>query len=278
MVLFRCSSLGHLMVEPKAKNTKVYLKHGFEISAQKFYKYLDAKDFDGLSVSTETEKGDLAEGVITHLIDKYVSQEYGRESDVFNRYIAKGLMVEEASITLYTLATGKMFIKNETRLSNEYINGTPDLYIGSSIDKAEVIIDIKSSYDIFTFYRAKYGKLNKVYYWQLQGYMALTGAKKARLVYCLVDTPDSIVEGSKFALARQMNLIDPHTDNNYLEAAEKLEKLAKYDDIDIKERIHEIEIDRNDDDIQRLYTRIQQCLEYMNTHLFKTTNPELLNS
>ncbi len=46
-------------------------------------------------------KGDpLGETCKGHLIDVYVSNKYGRNTDISNRYIQKGNQVEEDAITL----------------------------------------------------------------------------------------------------------------------------------------------------------------------------------
>lgn len=238
-ILFRCSSLGYIMTESRSKSELI----------------------------SETAK--------THLVDKYVSAKYGRETDIWNKYVEKGLAVEEDSITLYSRVSKQFFKKNELTISNDFISGTPDLFTGASINESELILDIKSSWDIFTFFRTTQDKLNKMYYWQLQGYMALTGAKSARLVYCLVNTPDNIIYQELNKLKWSMGVINPETDPLYQEAASKLEKLAKYDDVPMVERVNEIIIERNDADIERLYERVKQCREWMNANLFKTT-PQLV--
>ena len=128
---FRCSSLGFLMTYP--------------------------------------EKKELPKGAITHAIDRFVSYRYGRHHDIFSRYITKGLMVEEDAITMYSRKHQQMFKKNEEIISNEFISGCPDFYEGESIKKADIITDIKSSWDIFTFFRTKVpDSLKMLYYWQLQ--------------------------------------------------------------------------------------------------------------
>ena len=230
-ILFRCSSLGHLMVEPKAKS--------------------------------ET----LSETTKTHLIDKFVSHKYGRQTDISNKYIAKGLEVEEDSLTLYTRFKkiyDKPSRKNEQWLKNEFICGTPDLFYGESIEKSDHVVDLKSSWDIFTFFRTKSKKLNPMYYWQLQGYMALTGAKQATLAYCLIDTPDAMINDEKRKLLWKMG-VTTEDNADYQEACIEIEKLCLYSDIPLEERVLETVIERNEEDINRLYTRIEQCREYLKT-------------
>lgn len=231
-IKFRCSSLGHLMTEARSKSEPI----------------------------SETTK--------THLVDVYVSEVYGRYTDIMNKYIAKGNQVEDDSITLFSRVNKTFFRKNEDHLSNDFIKGTPDLFVGEKIYSATEIIDIKSSWDIFTFFRTKSKDVNKLYYWQLMGYMALTGATSATLAYCLVNTPDTLINDEKRKLHWKMGLIDDnHPD--FIEACEKIDRLSIYDDIPMHDRILTIKVERNDEVIERLYKRVMECRHWMNQNLFK---------
>ena len=238
--LFRCSALGHLMTEPKTKKDK--------------------------------EAKALSEGTKTHLIDIFIREKYGRTTDVNNRYLTKGTMVEEDSMTLYSRHIYKMYMKNEDSLANEFIKGTPDII--TSLDANEMeIIDLKSSWDAYTFFRVKFkGELNPMYYWQLQGYMALTNAKKSKLVYCLVNTPDTLIEAEKRKLWYAMG--QPNLESDlYIDGCNEIERNMRYDDIPMKDRIHEIEIDRNDEDIKRLYERVKECRKWIKENLEAVPEP-----
>ena len=230
-IKFRCSSLGHLMTEARSKSEPI----------------------------SETTK--------THLVDVYVSEVYGRQTDIMNKYIEKGNQVEDDSITLFSRVNKTFFRKNEDHLSNDFIKGTPDLFVGEKIYSATEIIDIKSSWDIFTFFRTKTKDVNKMYYWQLMGYMALTGAQKATLAYCLVNTPETLVNDEKRKLHWKMGLIDDNHPS-FVEACEKIDKLSYYDDIPMDERILTIQVERNEADIERIYQRVMDCRNWMNTNLF----------
>lgn len=237
-LLFRCSSLGYLMVEPRAKSETI----------------------------SETTK--------SHLIDVYVSNKYGRRSDVQNKYIDKGLMVEEDSITLYSRIKKSFFKKNEEHLNNDFIKGTPDLFTGLEIREADTITDVKSSWDIFTFFRTLSQSLNKNYYWQLQGYMDLSKGVKATLAYCLINTPEALITDEKRRLLYKMGIRDEF-DANYVEACEVLEKNMVYDDIPINERLIEFNIERNQADIDRMHERVTECRKYLN-ELEQRLHPEVM--
>ena len=55
-------------------------------------------------------------------------------------------------------------VKNEERICNDFVSGTPDLWEGKSFMKADHVIDIKSSFDIFTFFSNLPNKLDDMYY------------------------------------------------------------------------------------------------------------------
>jgi hypothetical protein len=205
----------------------------------------------------------LSETTKTHLIDVYVANRYGRQDDIQNKYIEKGLAVEEDSITLYSRIKGEVYFKNEDHLSNEYIKGTPDLYIGDTITTARHIIDIKSSWDIYTFMRTITKDINKLYYWQLQGYMALTGARSATLAYCLVNTPQQLIDDEKRRLMWKMGVATEETPL-FIEACNELQRNMTFDDIALHERLIEFKIDRDDNDIDRMYARVMACRQWLN--------------
>lgn len=225
-IKIRCSSIGYIMTDPRTKS----------------------------EVLSETCKG--------HLADIMVRAKYGRQTDIANRYTIKGNLVEEDSITLYSRVTKTFFKKNEEQLSNEFITGTPDIFQGKDIRSADTIIDIKSSWDIFTFFRNHEGKLNASYFWQLQGYMWLTGAKKSKLAYCLVNTPDALIEDEKRRLFYKMN-VTTEDNPDFINACAEIERNMIYNDIPMNERKIEIEVLRDDSAIERIAARVQACREYM---------------
>jgi len=220
----------------------------------------------------------LSEGAKTHLMDIYISERYGRNTDIENKYIKKGLMVEEDGITIYSRIKKTMFLKNEERLKNLFIQGTPDLYTGTKIHEALSIIDIKCSWNIYTFLRTFTKDMNSVYYWQGLGYMWLTGAKLFNLAYCLVNTPEPLIEAEKRNLWYKLGRPE-ETDGNFIDACAELEKSLTYDDIPLAEKLLEYTIERNDADIELLKKKITDGRKYLNQlHLDLTDKFNLTTS
>jgi hypothetical protein len=205
---------------------------------------------------------ELSETCKEHLLSCYIEEKYGRKKEIRNKFIEKGTEVEEDSITLYSRATKNFHKKNQSQVRNDWFIGTPDLFEGENILEATEIIDIKSSWDIHTFFSVILNPLNKMYYWQLQAYMDMTGAKIAKLAYCLVNTPDHIINDEKRKLAWRMGATTDESPEAQ-KAFEALEFEMKFDDIDLKERYIQFTIERNDADINKAKERIVECRRFL---------------
>lgn len=218
----RCSELHHLMGEPRSKSEKL----------------------------TQTAK--------TFVDELYIRYKYHRYKDITSRYIAKGLAVEEDSITLYSRFSKRFFVKNEDNLFNDFITGTPDLFVKEG-DKVAEVIDIKSSWDIWTFFKSK-RELNDAYYWQMQGYLWLTDCDRGTVVHCLVDTPDEIINDERRKLSWKMGSISGDSPE-YVSAETELVKNMTYSDIPINERVVEWSVSRDEEAIKKIIEKVELVRE-----------------
>ena len=220
----------------------------------------------GLIMTGSKDKNDpLGETCKAHLLECWIEETYGRKKDFTNKYMEKGTLVEEDSITLYSVVTKKFHKKNTETVSNDYLIGTPDLFDGETIMTATVIKDIKSSWDIFTFYQTMTKPMNKIYEWQLDGYMGITGAKEAGLAYCLVNTPTHLINDAKRKLAWNMNVIDPESSPEYLLQAAQIERNMIFDDIPMADRLIEFGRELEQDRLSQAYEKIGHCRRFMNS-------------
>ena len=225
---FRCSSLGHLMTEPKT--------------------------------NAEKAAGLLSETAKTHLMDIFISQQFGRQTDINNKFIEKGLSNEEDSITFLSRVNKVMYRKNETRLFNDYIQGEPDILPDPENDNT--VFDVKTSWDMFTFFRTYDKKMKDLYLWQLRGYSWLTGAKNAKLAYCLTNTPAPLIEAEKRKLWYQLG--QPCDDNdNWIDAQNVIEKSMIYDDLDIHNRVLIYDVDLSGEWKDQIIDKIKKARGYL---------------
>lgn len=130
----------------------------------------------------------LSQTAKTYIQELLLEDMYGIKKEFSSRFTDKGLIQEDESIDLAARVLDLPFCtKNDEYFENDFIKGTPDLVLDDEI------IDIKTSWDGSTFPWFAEELPTKDYYWQLMGYMWLTGRKHGRIVYCLVDTPEDIV-------------------------------------------------------------------------------------
>jgi hypothetical protein len=231
--LIRASSVGYLMTEPVTKADK--------------------------------EAGLLSKTAQKHLLDVYISEKYNRRRDIQTKQMKKGIEVEQESIDLLSMYLKKPFTKNTERFSNKYITGLPDIIDG------DTIIDIKSSYDLWTFLGNLPDKLDSLYYAQLQSYMWLTSANKGIIAYCLSNTPESIIEQEKYYLLKNMDVISEESPK-FIKESMKLEFNMKFDDIDIQERILLFNINRDEDFILKIQQKVESARKFLSEIELKHLN------
>lgn len=215
----RCSVIGRVMITPRSKG----------------------------EVLSQTTKSYIKELVLEH--------KYGIRKEINSRYLDKGNMVENDSIELTERVLDlDLIVKNESYFENEFICGTPDIIMG------DTIIDVKSSWSAHTFPFFLDEELpNKDYYYQIQGYLALTGATKGMVVYCLINTPEEIVLDEIRRTSWSRHELDV-TEETEAEVRQQHE----FDHIPEVNRVKAYYIERDEDVIQAIYERVNECKIYYN--------------
>jgi hypothetical protein len=204
----------------------------------------------------DKEAGLLSKTAQKHLIEVYIAEKYGRVKDIQTKQMKKGVEAEDDSIQLLNKYWNVSYSKNQERFKNDFISGHPDIITDNKV------VDIKSSYDLWTFLGNIPDKLDNLYYWQLQAYMWLTGATHGHIAYCLVNTPFGIIEQEKRYLLNKMDVISEESPE-YVKEAMKLEFNMIFDDIAVPERILIFNVDRNEDDILRIQHKVEKAREFL---------------
>lgn len=242
-----------------------------------------------IKAGAREKEGVIAPGVTTHLVDLYVSAVHGRREEAEGRILEKGNLREEDSLTLLSRVQKKFYRKNDIRLSNEFITGECDIFIGESIENADETIDTKTSWSANTFFRAKNKPLDEDYEEQGHGYMWLTGAKKHTVAYCLVNGTAQAIMDEKRRAAWKFGP-DADKDPAYVKKCKQIEINHIFDlqafiqenpwfefhnnvaewrwDIPMEERLHLFVFERDEKAIERIKNRVTDCRKWMDANLF----------
>lgn len=207
-----------------------------------------------IMTNPKTKGETLSQTTKTYLQELAVQEVYNIRKEFSSRYTDKGNEVEELSIALCNDVLGLGFIyKNEDHFSNDWITGTPD------VNTNEILLDVKSSWDATTFPFFDTELKNKEYFYQLQGYLWLTNKTEALLCYCLIDTPLQIVEDEIRREHWKASLIEESLDlRAFVQAKHTFGHIPK------EKRVKTFKIAKDDEVIEAIKTRIEECREYYN--------------
>jgi hypothetical protein len=197
----------------------------------------------------------LSQTAKTYVEEQVLLAKYGIVKTFNSRYTDKGNLVEDESIKLASEVLELGFIlKNDEHFSNDWVTGTPD------VNTANYVLDVKSSWDATTFPFFATEIPTKDYYYQLQGYMWLTGKQKSLLVYCLVNTPLDMVQDEIRRAHWNANLLEES-----LDLIDEVQKRHNFDHIPHNRRVKVFEVERDDEVIEQIKERVELCREYYET-------------
>lgn len=197
----------------------------------------------GQIMTNSRTKGQLSKTAQSYVETWIKEQIYKRRKVVTTKYMDKGNMVENESIQFAGRVLNADITKNEQKYEDGFLIGTPDVITD------DYVIDVKNSWDCFTFPLFFENVPNKDYFYQAQGYLALTGLSHYKLIYTLLDTPDSLIE-REFKYASELDY-------------DTFAKDYRYNGIDEAYRIKIFEIERDDDVIDAIDERVKECRLYI---------------
>lgn len=207
----------------------------------------------GKIMATPRKAGEvLSETAKTYVHDLVLEEKYGIKKEFSSRYTDKGNEVEEIGIALVNEVLNYKFIyKNYEFFENDWVKGTPD------VNTDEVLLDVKCSWDATTFPFFDTEVPNKDYFYQLQGYMWLTGKQESILAYCLINTPFQMVEDEVRRAHWKFHLIDENE-----ELRKEVESKHIFDHIPENKRVKYWFIQRDEAIIEKIKERVELCREY----------------
>lgn len=182
-------------------------------------------------------------------VQKWMKEQiYDRRQTFSSKYTQKGNEVEDNSIDFVAEHLGLgMLIKNEDHFENDFMTGTPDLILN------DCVIDVKNSWDCFTFPLFDTEIPNNDYFYQGQVYMALTGKTKYKLIYTLLDTPKHLIEKEAYYFAN----------NNGVEFDEELfnefESKMTYSNIPAEYKIKVFDFEYCQKTVDKIKDRVNEC-------------------
>ena len=184
--------------------------------------------------------------------------------------MSKGAIVEPQSLQLLSIVDGELYNPNcdsegnRERIYNDFLSGEVDAYAGDSIMTATKLPDVKSIWDYPTFLCKIHEPLTTANDWQLKGYGDIANCTDLFVGNCLVDTPDYIIEGTKYKLLTKLNVATEEAPE-FKEKWEIIERSMIFNKIPAHQRVFKKKVEPMSDEQRILvYDRVKVCREWLN--------------
>lgn len=189
-IVFRASSVGKLMTEPKSIDAHLVTEEVAAIQAK-----TSAKRSDGEKQLLEHLKLlSLSAGAKTYIRDLAKEAIFGADLAPSSKYMDKGNAVEDESIALLNRVRGFNLVKNTERRTVGLLTGECDL-TNPAHGRGH---DLKSAWDLSTFPAFPEDAQDALYEWQMRAYMKLWDYDLWEVNHALVSTPADILEKLRF--------------------------------------------------------------------------------
>lgn len=179
-------------------------------------------------------------------------------------YFKKGKLMEGEAIALLSIVDGVEYVKNDIRISNDFLTGEPDVFKGEEIYKSDIVIDTKISWD-YPIFLTKINQPvcvdNKN---QVQGYGDISGAHELYVADVLTDMPEPIINDYRWRLAKEMDAVTLESPD-FKKAEEIMLKSMKFDRIPRHRRTFKKKIiPFTDFERQKVYDKVKICRQWLN--------------
>ena len=211
-----------------------------------------ASSIGNLMTESRSKGEKLSKTAKTYIEKVFKENELGYIESISSRFLDKGIRMEDYAIQMAAEVLNWDFVyKNTERFYNEYITGEPDILTEN------LLADIKCSWNLGTFPLFDTELTNKMYFWQMQSYMWLTGHQEAELVYVLANTPQDIVEDEVRREHWKLHLIDEDDD-----VRQAVELSHNFDHIPMELRVKRFIVKRDDEAIEQIKEKINFASNY----------------
>lgn len=232
--------------------------------------YLDMGRVEELMQRERDQPGALGESGKTLVLDRWLYKRYGYRPPMVSDHTLKGNMVEGQSMRIVDRVEpathNRVPFTSEEPLSDGDLQGMPDDVLRSE----EIVEDLKSSFDLKTFYLSKLTAMNHD---QVQVYMRLLRAngypemKSARVIRTLIDHPEWMLNdmikriGWKYGVEPETYEAENHL--SFQKALKKIYSSYQYSHIPERDRVKIFKVEWDQEFHDKLTDRLKLArLEY----------------
>lgn len=268
----RCSAITQMMAESRgyACLTDLQEKELADLEAKPVRTVKQAERITELVLKREKSKEFvLGDTCIAYLMDSYAwttqkMVSVSKEMDIMQ--LQKGKINEQEGITLLSIVDGQLYNKYEgDRISNDYLSGLPDIFLGEKVMEATKITDLKNSWDYPGFLKKINTPVDAANKMQIQGYMDITGAKEGEVADVLTNMPEMIINDYSRKLFYKMGVVTDEAPEYKAALSEMLNSMI-FDKIPKQQRVFKKPVAPFDDFTKnKIYDKVKVCRTWLNS-------------
>jgi hypothetical protein len=179
--------------------------------------------------------------------------------------MVRGIKAQGDATLLLSQVDGRPYYKHRGSVENEYLAGRLDVIDEPTLEAATKVIDIKSSYDIVSFYDKPEEPFTKANILQMQGYLSITGKQTAEIAHCLVGYSEETIQ-EQYRLLFDKMCPDGVETPEFTRKWKKAELDLRFADIPAPDRVFSFIVHRDDDLIDSIHETVQACRDWLNAY------------
>lgn len=269
-----CTRLGRIFAKNPDCISESELKRIDVLIGKERIGKITSKEIDRLDFlqdkKDESDPHIVGRGAQMYLLYIYCIKKYGKPVKLFTDGFmqpsaSNGILKEPYSIDLISRIYNKKLYRNKQTIKNDRLLGIIDAWDSEDWRDSDCVHEIKTTSDICKFLIRKRYPLSKQTFLQMQGYMALTDKNIAEVNFCLVDHSESTITEQKTALLKYL-CSDGFATSRFHEEWVKMENKLRFAEVPDRERIFTCIVERNDEIIDRIYKKVDDCRKWLNDY------------
>ena len=232
--------------------------------------YIRCSSLSGIMTRGRSKTELFGKTAIDQILEAALLNKRNWSEEISGKPLEKGIANEDQALDMLCDNKGwKNIDRKKERMFNEYITGEPDLMCKEN----QILADVKNSFTPKSFPwlvdTSDLKKHNKNYWYQMQGYMWLSGIKKCSLAYCLTDFPEYMIADEIQRICyREMAL--PKNRNQEMSVIEErvedqVKKKWTYSQFPKDKKIKIFEVDFDPEGIEEVKNRIVEAKKIYDT-------------
>lgn len=208
----------------------------------------------------------LSDSCKDYLRELYLTSRYGGRYTFLSKeqregvpQMVRGIKQEYSAIQMLSDFRGIQYFKNTSRIRNEYLSGSVDVFDNKDVSKAKTVIELKTKGTIADFNKKLFSELDNRHKLQVQGYLSVSGKDVAEVVYCLVSPPEYKIQEQKELFYELKSDKVKNVDKRWSE----IENIIRFNDIPLRERIVTFKVERDNKLIEQIHERVEVCRDWI---------------